>query len=700
MATIEEAIVEWDQNRPVWLRVIFRRITENGEISDIGLRNIVDMVVAGNLASPPPLAVTDLPTRSGALDRVELRSISDLENVNALLNEEALTFGAAGLTVVYGDNGSGKSGYARLIKEVAEARHKERVLPNAFVPDAARARQKAIIRYMVGAEERELAWPDLRDVSTRSIFFHDEACGELYLRSNSELAYQPSAMQIFDLLIAATDALRGLLDERIKALVAEALPALYVGTPSSAFLDRLDRTTTSEQIETACRLPPDADQKLAALVLETARLDATDPGKERLRLQTGAQAATKLADHFDNVAARLGRSAEGALADLSAEAAQFRTAADLASKISFADEPLSGVGTDAWRTLWAAAEAYSQSYAYIKEPFPVTGGGARCVLCQQKLSDDGGQRLSRFHAFVHNKTEADAAAAELRYLQAIQQIRETEVSPVSVSQALHIFQSEDESFTQIMTESLEVVQRRKAYLLSLASDSEKPELVNLVAVDTTALRAASTNLTARAIAVDNSEFNRARKETVEQRNALSALIELAKHKEALKRQVLFLQERYRIQSLRNGISTGQITAKVTELMRTYAAAHVNDRFIRECQKLCVEKVYLGDLGGAKASSALNRSCLGLLTTIQPGTCSARAKRRPSGWAFHRGLFRRQQVRSSTRRPGFVPVARQTEDRRNAYSRDRWGAAGCRLYARSYISGVPDYGCREQACAHN
>ena len=154
--------------------------------------------------------------------------------------------------------------------------------------------------------------------------------------------------------------------------------------------------------------------------------------------------------------------------------------------------------------------------------------------------------LSRFHAFVHNKTAATLRPLELRYLRAIQQIRETEVSPVAVSQALNTFQSEDESFTQIMTESLEVVQRRKDYLLSLASDSEKPELVNLVSVDTTALRAASTNLAARATAVDNSEFNRARKETVEQRNALSALIELAKHKEALKRQVMFLQERYRI----------------------------------------------------------------------------------------------------------------------------------------------------------
>ena len=110
--------------------------------------------------------------------------------------------------MVYGDNGTasqdmrGSSGSSR------SSAQSKRVLPNAFVLTRHGRVKKATIRYMVGAEERELTWPDLRDVSTRSIFFHDEACGELYLQSNSELAYQPSAMQIFDLLIAATDALR------------------------------------------------------------------------------------------------------------------------------------------------------------------------------------------------------------------------------------------------------------------------------------------------------------------------------------------------------------------------------------------------------------------------------------------------------------------------------------------------------------
>ena len=42
--------------------------------------------------------------------------------MNALKEGERLTFGKTGLTVVYGDNGSGKSGYARILKKVCRAR--------------------------------------------------------------------------------------------------------------------------------------------------------------------------------------------------------------------------------------------------------------------------------------------------------------------------------------------------------------------------------------------------------------------------------------------------------------------------------------------------------------------------------------------------------------------------------------------------
>ena len=65
-------------------------------------------------------------------DQVKLVGVRDVKNVNRLRSDERLTFGADGVTVVFGFNGSGKSGYARLIKQMVRTRHREEILPDVF----------------------------------------------------------------------------------------------------------------------------------------------------------------------------------------------------------------------------------------------------------------------------------------------------------------------------------------------------------------------------------------------------------------------------------------------------------------------------------------------------------------------------------------------------------------------------------------
>ncbi|WP_245479279.1 ATP-binding protein, partial [Mesorhizobium sp. M1A.F.Ca.IN.022.05.2.1] len=46
-------------------------------------------------------------------------ALFSLPHVNALAPGERLSFGKTGLTAIYGDNGAGKSGYARVLKHSA-----------------------------------------------------------------------------------------------------------------------------------------------------------------------------------------------------------------------------------------------------------------------------------------------------------------------------------------------------------------------------------------------------------------------------------------------------------------------------------------------------------------------------------------------------------------------------------------------------
>lgn len=194
MPSIEEEIASWLNQRPDWIRVLAAEILRAGDVDETFVQTLTsDLVNKRPVAIPENLTAKHLPTSTSTGARVELTSISSLQNVNALADDGTLTFGDKGLTVIYGDNGSGKSGFARLLKDVVGARHRQEILPNAFDP-AAPKKQGATITYHVDGIERTLNWPADVDAELTQIHFYDEACGDQYLITDTELSYRPSAL--------------------------------------------------------------------------------------------------------------------------------------------------------------------------------------------------------------------------------------------------------------------------------------------------------------------------------------------------------------------------------------------------------------------------------------------------------------------------------------------------------------------------
>jgi hypothetical protein len=60
--------------------------------------------------SPVPLARAHLPSNPAASGSIRLSSIANVVGVNQLAPLQQLAFEPAGLTIIYGDNGAGKSG--------------------------------------------------------------------------------------------------------------------------------------------------------------------------------------------------------------------------------------------------------------------------------------------------------------------------------------------------------------------------------------------------------------------------------------------------------------------------------------------------------------------------------------------------------------------------------------------------------------
>jgi hypothetical protein len=85
--------------------------------------------LSGPAVQPTVNSVADFQTLS-------LKELSHVEGVNALASGQRLVFHEK-LTIFFGENGCGKSGYARVLKRIAGARGAEELIPNVFVPSSA-----------------------------------------------------------------------------------------------------------------------------------------------------------------------------------------------------------------------------------------------------------------------------------------------------------------------------------------------------------------------------------------------------------------------------------------------------------------------------------------------------------------------------------------------------------------------------------
>ena len=135
-------LLEWSRNKPAWLRDALRRLMVGGELSAQDMDELEAVCLEAKGGASPLTHEHIVPQRL-ANKPVVITGLRDLVGVNALASDQALTFHAGGLTIVYGNNGSGKSGFVRVLKNACRSRdYKTSILRNVNatndVPQSAR----------------------------------------------------------------------------------------------------------------------------------------------------------------------------------------------------------------------------------------------------------------------------------------------------------------------------------------------------------------------------------------------------------------------------------------------------------------------------------------------------------------------------------------------------------------------------------
>jgi hypothetical protein len=151
-----QSIYEWSLTLKPCLRDALRRLLDTPNLTDADYDDLFALLtLEAGIADPKnrvpePLDKKHLPSTAVQGTTVRLLSLQNLTNVNRIAANQEITFEPTGLTVIYGDNGTGKSGYSRVLKLACRARgEKAVVLPNANLPKADQGTPEAEIIFEV-----------------------------------------------------------------------------------------------------------------------------------------------------------------------------------------------------------------------------------------------------------------------------------------------------------------------------------------------------------------------------------------------------------------------------------------------------------------------------------------------------------------------------------------------------------------------
>ena len=420
MSTIEiEPVIAddfeiWLSGRPKWLQTAARMLIDSKrQLNQVEIQSLARLckLEAKDEAAPGFLTVT-LGTLSQAANRPLLRidEILDVHGLNAIKPGANLPFGKSNLSVIYGQNGTGKSGFARLLKQICGSRSKDEIHSNVFDPAPTACR--AHFKVSIDGKSADVHWdiPSGPHKALRHAQVFDSKAAQQYM-GRTEACYEPSRMKFVSALIATADAVSAELAGE-KALLSKALPAVPESlnqTAEAKWLLSLKGTTTPAAIEKECLYTDQLDRER---IDSEALLAEKDIAGRLLAIGKEKTALTNVVAALSALQLGLNDAVGSELENLKNTAAKARSVCDEAAAAIFGKAELEGVGTATWQQMWEQARAYSTGTAYVEIGFPNISAGSRCVLCHQTLSEDAKVRLAGFEKFVTDGLETTAKKAE------------------------------------------------------------------------------------------------------------------------------------------------------------------------------------------------------------------------------------------------------------------------------------------------
>lgn len=405
---------EWANHQDPWVHQVAAIVLETSTyLTDKDIDRVCSIaLIDKGLLYGPNQPVTALGSHQLSVESAEplvLVAMSEVSDVNALAENQRIDFDES-VTILFGENASGKTGYARVLKRMANARTLEdtihpsisRTLQGTFTPSA-------LIDFEIGGNSDSIMWRNevgLPPFDRMAVF--DSPAVSLYTDEELGYVYVPAVLEIFSNVAQSIGQCR----ERFEALSPTADEATRFassfepGSTIHTLVRSISSATDGGALTTLASMTAAEAERLKTLELEAAALAVGShqlllAEAKRLKMLAGwIRSSYEAAINFDDT-------------DYSAARDRWQrsvAAAETARDAMFSDHTAFGPPDEFWQAFIESGDAYLKQHGY--EDYPQ--GTATCPYCHQVLDTEAWSLLTHYREYLEGSLrdiEAQCAKA-------------------------------------------------------------------------------------------------------------------------------------------------------------------------------------------------------------------------------------------------------------------------------------------------
>ncbi len=301
----------WANDQDGWCRAIAGNVLKNrARPSDLDIDRYLKLLLSEKKLSPEPFeAVPKIEEKELAgnpLDPVRLDSLKVGDGVNALKVGAQIDF-APGVTVIFGENGSGKSGFVRVLKRAAGLRTAEDILHN--VRADTKPTPSAGFTVTVGTAGQTIPWKNefgIAPLNRMSIF--DARGARLHVEDDLTYVYTPGELTLFPMVQNGIERVRTAFETTITARTPGPNTILVSFDRSCSIyplIETLGAATDLDEIRKYAVLPENIDTTIDSLTTEVDALRSLNiqselkRARDRVALVKVLKSAIETAKAFD-----------------------------------------------------------------------------------------------------------------------------------------------------------------------------------------------------------------------------------------------------------------------------------------------------------------------------------------------------------------------------------------------------------------